>query len=168
MKNLIIPTLFAFVLILSFACKDKSTNLNIIQSDTCEIVSDVIKLTETGCLLRLTTDTCFVINNDSTYNALLGKNSNITACSSYHLPIVDFNQRTVLGFRTLGNIDEIWERHVKICNNSKKIIYFLNDTLKLHEIITDKARFSLNLISIPKVPAGYTVEFDTSYTVIYY
>jgi len=172
MKNLIIPSIFIAVLFLSFSCKDKSSNVQPkIQNDSNEFITDTVPLNVDCIILSFVNDTpkiSSVYNSDSEYQELLNKyRSPVLSCMDYQLPYVNFNERTVLGYRIITWAKANWGRNVKKIDSLKKIIYYINDTIKYKEGLNpplDQGRELTNFMSIPKIPLGYTVEFDTTFT----
>ena len=103
----------------------------------------------------------YVINDDSSYQLLKTILISNQTCDSIIMPYIDFSIRTLLGLFTDGG-------GCKICFNKKVLkdmtnkIYTYN--IKIIELgRCDKRRTSMNWITIPKIPQGYSVQFNVTY-----
>ncbi|MFC1730494.1 hypothetical protein ACFL6I_09170 [candidate division KSB1 bacterium] len=99
-----------------------------------------------------------VINSQEDYQALLDQYQVLHKCEwGKEPPAIDFSQKTLLGqFTTGGGCSIEYNRIVKRFDEEKKIVY----TVEVKEKgFCDMAGISMNWITIPKIPAGYGVEF---------
>ena len=179
MKNLIMPTIFIAILILSFSCKDKSSNVQPkILSDSSELILDTVPISLEPCInfgwqnpIDSICGMRFIINSDSDYQSIMIHKLPSPNCTNFQLPYVNFNERTIIGYNICIWKGSSWGRYIKKIDSLKKIIYYINDTIKYKAGFypPDDAGIELsNFMSIPKIPAGYSVEFDTTFTRINY
>jgi hypothetical protein len=105
-----------------------------------------------------------VINNADDYNKLFDPKIMRESCSgvdsSKVMPKIDFAQRTVLGLWSSGECYATgFDRKVWKDDVGKSITYSVA-TIGVARACMGPGPQSLNLISIPKVPAGYAVLFE--------
>ncbi len=97
----------------------------------------------------------YVITNDSLYQNLLTLETPV--CDNYTLPAIDFSTYTLLGKYTVDGEVKYYKKEVIKDEISMKYIY--NIYMKLKNNNRPKAEISMNWVLVPKLPAGYTVEF---------
>jgi hypothetical protein len=74
---------------------------------------------------------------------------------------VDFAKKTVLGQWTSGSCDDSFRRRVLRDDPNKSIIYTVTTVAgRVSGVCMRQVPESLNLIAIPKIPAGYKVIFE--------
>ncbi|MDD2635971.1 MAG: hypothetical protein PHW82_10775 [Bacteroidales bacterium] len=96
----------------------------------------------------------YVITDDSLYQSMLTIGTIV--CDDYTLPEIDFTSYTLLGKYTVSNGEvKYYEREVIKDKGSSKYIYNIYMKCKNN----NKAAISMNWVLVPKLPAGYSVEF---------
>ena len=96
----------------------------------------------------------YVITNDSLYQNLLTYGTIV--CDSYTLPDIDFVTYTLLGKFTVSDGEvKYYKREVIKDEDNMKYIYNIYMKCKNNS----KAAISMNWVLVPKLPAGYSVEF---------
>jgi hypothetical protein len=99
----------------------------------------------------------YVITNDSLYQELLTIEKPI--CDNYTLPEIDFATYTLLGKYTVSDGEvKYYKREVIKDEGSSKYIYKIYMKCKNN----NKAEISMNWVLVPKLPAGYSVEFTVN------
>ncbi len=102
-----------------------------------------------------------VINSDQEYTKLQSETESYFRCSwSTPAPKIDFSQKTLLGQYTMGGGCTIdFKKSALKDEKHKKILYLV-------EVQNNggcaMAGYSMNWITIPKLPKGFTVEFKTT------
>jgi hypothetical protein len=97
-----------------------------------------------------------VCDEDKAYKTCMAEQ----ACMQRNLPPVDFSKSTVLGQYTAGSCGTTgFKREVFKNDKSKTITYFVT-AINTIAACSGPGGQSLNLIAVPKVPAGYKVIFS--------
>ena len=100
----------------------------------------------------------FVINSEEEYLKLLEYRSLNPRCENFELLEIDFSKKTLLGKYAEGVGCSInFEREVKRDETRKKIVYSIE---VVEEGLCEMLGSSMNWILIPKVPPGYSVDFE--------
>jgi len=96
----------------------------------------------------------YVITNDSLYQNLLTIEEPI--CEDYALPDIDFATYSLLGKYTVSDGEvKYYKREVIKDDVRKKYVYSIYIKSKNNQ----RAAISMNWVLVPKLPAGYSVEF---------
>ena len=94
----------------------------------------------------------YIIDNDTVYQQLLSN----SVCSGYTLPAIDFAQYTLLGKYATGQCKVDFHRQVTKDDAAKTY----NFTIYVCDRgICKSAAISMNWVTVPKLPQGYTVTF---------
>lgn len=97
------------------------------------------------------------IDSEEDYQKLLQYKVSMPFCKNFSLPEIDFSQRILLGKFTTGTGCKVsFVRQVFIDELNAKFTYVVG---KVQEGACEKFVQSMNWISIPKPPQGYTIEF---------
>lgn len=97
----------------------------------------------------------YIITNDSLYQNLLTLGT--VVCDDYTLPEIDFATYTLLGKFTFSNgSPKYYKREVIKDEGNMKYIYNIYMKCKNNK----KEALSMNWVLVPKLPAGYSVEFS--------
>lgn len=100
----------------------------------------------------------FVINSEEEYLKLLEYRSLNPRCENFELLEIDFSKKTLLGKYAEGVGCSInFEREVRRDETRKKIVYSIE---VVEEGLCEMLGSSMNWILIPKVPPGYSVDFE--------
>jgi hypothetical protein len=111
-----------------------------------------------SCIFPLDMPEEMVITSQKEYEELLTYVSDSPTCQDFVLPDLDFSQVTLLGKHAYGvGCSITFERHVYRDTEQKKIIYSVT---VIEEGCCEMLGMSMNWITIPTVPAGYTVVFE--------
>ena len=172
MKNNIILFL-SFIAIIFIGCKKDEqipapTPLKVL--DSIEIITDTmsIDLFPITCIDPTALDSCYVIKNNTEYNNFLKLKMKTPKCDTFQLPAVDFNYYSVIGYTVHTNkfpTPDIYRTIYKY-NYLNKIVYKIKTVLYYEKIHGGPAAVHSNLIRIPKIPAGFVVEFETTLKVV--
>ncbi|MBZ0244137.1 MAG: hypothetical protein K8F24_13030 [Bacteroidales bacterium] len=96
----------------------------------------------------------YVITNDSIYQNLLTIEEPV--CDDYTLPDIDFTTYSLLGKYTVSNGEvKYYKREVVKDDGGMKYIY----NIYLKSKNNKRAEISMNWVLVPKLQAGYGVEF---------
>jgi hypothetical protein len=122
-------------------CNDKDKNEGIIEQSLmihCE---------------PITGQTEFIIDNDSIYQQTFDTLMNCT------LPAINFNEYTLLGLYAEGQCEIRFDREVKRLEDEQFYLYkvIVHDCGLCKSLI-----YSYNWVTVPKLPAGWTVTFETT------
>lgn len=99
-----------------------------------------------------------IFNDSSEYNQTLMTFVRTDWYPDFIFPEIDFDKYTVLGNYTSGSCASYFERYVVRIDNKKAYKYIV--VVKHPNCPSGPPRTSLNLIAVPKIPDGYTVEFE--------
>ena len=97
----------------------------------------------------------YVITNDSLYQELLTIEKPV--CDDYTLPNIDFSTYTLLGKYTVSD-GEVKYYKREVIKDEGNLKYIYNIYMKCKN--NNKAAISMNWVLVPKLPAGYSVEFN--------
>jgi hypothetical protein len=105
-----------------------------------------------------------VIDNEEDYKKLFDPQIMRQSCAnvdpSKRIPSVDFSKKTVLGLWSAGSCAATgFEKNVLRDDIQKWIIYSVS-VVGANRRCNGPGRESLNLIAIPKIPAGYKIVFE--------
>ena len=104
----------------------------------------------------------FVINTLEEYQELMIYEQNWSVCNEFELPEINFAEKTLLGkYVDSGGCTVDFVRKVYKENTNKNIVYSI-EVIKQGDC--EKLEFSMNWITIPKIPSDYTVAFDVKRT----
>lgn len=102
-----------------------------------------------------------VVTDDSAYQSIgLEIYTAKPDCETPVYPAIDFSKHTLLGKSTSGQCSIDYIREVTKDDASKKYKYLVR---VLECGICYKEGYSMNWVLVPKLPQGYTVEFEVKY-----
>src|SRR3989338_5392320 len=103
-----------------------------------------------------------IIDTEKAYIEFQEKSQNARnmACADVHFPPVDFFQKTLLVKSAMGSCAATgFKKQVLKDDRNKKIIYKVNAIERGMMACSGPGLDSMNIITIPKIPKDYTVEF---------
>jgi hypothetical protein len=137
----------ALVVILGLGCIQQKEEIQV--SDLGE---------DLACIFAPDMPDSIVVTSQEEYETLLEYRADSPACRNAVLPHIDFSEHTLLGKYTTGSGCSVtFEKHVYRDAESKKIIYTITI---VEEGNCEMMAMSMNWITIPAVPPGYTVVFQ--------
>ncbi|MEL6924479.1 MAG: hypothetical protein AAFO94_10565 [Bacteroidota bacterium] len=154
MKNTIV--LFCVLLAISFAACDNDVPCADL---TDENTGDIIQSLEVGCFFDLPNGQ-LTITSDSVYTALADSLKNIDPDCSF--PNVDFDQNSVIGFTTNGS--GCTRSYLRSFSESGNNEYLYKVTVRECGGC-EPLEISNNLVVVPKLKEGWTVNFEADRTV---
>ncbi|MCX6155608.1 MAG: hypothetical protein NT007_15755 [Candidatus Kapabacteria bacterium] len=169
MKATIILSICALILFVH--CQTNPTP-SIKTQDSIEIVTDTVVINDFCCMSIIGTfpdeqDSGFykikyLIQSQQEFDSLITYKC-ICTKSKINLPSIDFTKYNFVGFRVVSddstaNVNKTLYRD----NINNKFIYKIIVNLKIYKIQPDVLLFqTMNWMMVPKLPKGWTFEFDT-------
>ncbi|HRI29279.1 MAG TPA: hypothetical protein PK239_05100 [Chitinophagales bacterium] len=138
--------LLVFVYLLQISCDESLVNI------------DGIVAVNIPCFASEQTE--FVIDDANTYAALIPD----SLCVGYEPPVIDFNERTLLGKKTeVTGCAAFYTRSILADTKDKQYIYEITVYVGTAGCDTVKQLVNYNWVTVPKLPERYDVTYKVRY-----